>query len=257
MRLLEKPFLVRDGDRYIPTDAGRGFWTPNSLRGRVSIGLLGHEIERLYGSPDFIPARFCVDLYAMTRISPLEMTTRVVRETGRLRLVHADLICEGVAVARASCQFLKRSEDPGAPVWTPPPWDAPPPEAFLEDDPPFDGWERRTIDSGPQGQVRRKIWMRETRELVAGVDLTPFVRVAVGADFVSPLTNMSEGGVHFINTDATVYLHREPADEWIGFEAMDHGETDGVSTGYGRLHDRHGAIGFLGCAAMAQRRPKK
>jgi hypothetical protein len=94
--------------------------------------------------------------------------------------------------------------------------------------------------------------MAEMRELVAGAPLTPFTRVAVAADFASPLANRHETGLGYINTDVTVYLHRLPVGEWIGFEKINHHATDGVAIGECFLHDTQGPIGSASCAALRQ-----
>jgi hypothetical protein len=44
-----QPFFSKDRDAYIPTDAARGPWDPNSLHGRVIIGLLAFVIEARHG----------------------------------------------------------------------------------------------------------------------------------------------------------------------------------------------------------------
>jgi hypothetical protein len=97
--------------------------------------------------------------------------------------------------------------------------------------------------------------MREVRELVGGVALTPFQRVAVAADVASPFAHASsDQGRGDINTDVPVDLHRLPASEWIGFQSVNHQATDGVAVGECWLHDSVGSIGFASCAALAQRR---
>jgi hypothetical protein len=142
-------------------------------------------------------------------------------------------------------------------VWTPPDWGAPKPA----DIPPPDDtrwtlngmWATRPI-TGRMGTVgARKLWMSEVRELVEGVPLTPFTRVAAAADFASPFANAGDQGLGFINSDVTVYLHRLPTTEWIGFEVVNHGATDGVAIGECRLHDERGAIGTATVTALAQR----
>ncbi|HXA38162.1 MAG TPA: acyl-CoA thioesterase domain-containing protein [Phenylobacterium sp.] len=256
--MANEPFFTIEGALYVPTPAARGPWNPNSLHGRVIAGLLGAEIERLHGSPDFIPARLTVDMYRLPDLSPVEVVTTVVRAGNRIRVVDAEFISGGVSAGRATCQLLKRTETPSGKVWKPEPWDAPKPADI---DPPTDGrsgmggmWATRRIagDFGTVGQKR--IWMSEVRELVGGRALTPFVRVAVSADFASPFANAGDNGLEFINSDVTVYLHREPAGEWIGYEVVNHGATDGVAIGECFLYDEDGPIGSAACAALAQRR---
>ncbi len=78
--------------------------------------------------------------------------------------------------------------------------------------------------------------------------------VALGVDFTSPTANASETGLDFINSDVTLYLHRLPVGEWVGYEVADHQSAEGIAVGHCRLHDRHGPIGFSSCAALAQSR---
>jgi hypothetical protein len=253
-----EPFFTIEGTHYVPTAAARGPWNPNSLHGRVIAGLLGAEIERLHGAPDFMPARLTVDMYRLPDLSPVEVVVRPVREGNRIKVIDAEFISGGVSAGRATCQLLKRTENPQGKVWTPPAWEVPKPTDIP---PPTDSragmggmWAMRRIE-GEFGTVgRKRAWMSEVRELVAGRALTPFVRVAVSADFASPFANAGDAGLEFINSDVTVYLHREPATAWIGYEVVNHGSTDGVAIGECFLHDERGPIGTASCAALAQRR---
>jgi hypothetical protein len=256
--MANEPFFRIDGDRYVPTASARGPWNPNSLHGRVIAGLLGAEIERLYGSPAFLPARLTVDMYRLPDLSPVQVTTRVVREGNRIKVVDAEFISGGVSAGRATCQLLRLADNPSGKVWAPPVWDAPKPSDIPPPEPnshPMAGmWETRRI-SGEFGTVgQRRMWVREVRELVEGRPLTPFVRVAGSADFVSPAANIGDQGLEFINSDVTVYLHRQPATEWIGYEVINHGASGGVAVGECFLYDEQGPIGSASCCALAQRR---
>ncbi|MDB5910834.1 MAG: thioesterase family protein [Massilia sp.] len=256
--MANEPFFQIEGTHYVPTAAARGPWNPNSLHGRVIAGLLGAEIERLHGSAEFMPARLTVDMYRLPDLSPVEVVVRPVREGKRIKVIDAEFISGGVSAGRATCQLLKRTENPAGNVWKPPSWEVPKP-ADIE--PPTDRrsgmggmWATRRIE-GDFGTVgRKRIWMSEVRELVAGRPLTPFVRVAVAADFASPFANSGDGGLEFINSDVTVYLHRQPRTEWVGFEVVNHGASDGVAIGECFLYDEDGPIGSAACAALAQRR---
>ncbi len=259
--MANEPFFQIEGTHYVPTATARGPWNPNSLHGRVIAGLLGAEIERLHGDPEFIPARLTVDMYKLPDMSPVEVKTTVVRSGNRIRVIDAEFISGGVSAGRATCQLLKKTENPGGNVWKPEPWDVPKPADIP---PPADGragmggmWAMRRIagDFGVVGQKRA--WLSEVRELVGGRPLTPFVRVAVSADFASPFANAGDAGLEFINSDVTVYLHREPVGEWIGYEVVNHGAADGVGIGECFLYDEQGPIGSAACAALAQKmRPR-
>ncbi|HZK98486.1 MAG TPA: hypothetical protein VFC47_01175, partial [Caulobacteraceae bacterium] len=228
---------------------------PNSLHGRVIVGLLGAEIEARHGGPDFQPARLTVDMYRLPGLDPVALTTRIVREGWRIKVVEAEFFSAGVSMARASCQLLRRTAAPAGRVWTPEPWSVPDPETIA----PRQGsgeadsmWDLRPV-VGFMGTVGpRRLWMAEVRELVEGVTLTPFVRSALAADFASPFANAGDQGLGYINSDVTLYLFRAPRTRWIGMEVVDHGAADGVAHGQCRLHDEDGAIGTASVAALSQ-----
>jgi hypothetical protein len=254
----KEPFFTRDGARFIPSKVSCGPWDPNSLHGRVVIGLLGAEIERAHGAADFTPARLTVDMYRLPDLSPIEVTTRVVREGRRIKVVDAEFFSAGQSMARATCQLLRRTQNPDGQVWSPPNWDAPAPDALPPPSDPRSGlngmWEMRPI-TGAFGSVGpRRLWMREVRELVEGVPMTAFTRVALAADFASPFANSGDKGLAYINSDVTLYLHREPRGEWIGFEVINHQATDGVAIGECWAYDVEGPIGTTTVAALAQAR---
>jgi len=136
-------------------------------------------------------------------------------------------------------------------------WNAPKPADIPPPDDPrwtLNGmWATRQI-VGRMGTVGpRKVWISEVRDLVESVPMTPFVRVAVAADFTSPFANAGDQGLGYINSDVTIYLHRLPTTEWIGFEVVNHGATDGIAIAECFLHDERGAIGSASATALAQR----
>jgi hypothetical protein len=180
----------------------------------------------------------------------------VVRDGNRIRVIDAEFISGGVSAGRATCQLLKKADPPTGRVWKPPAWTVPKPADIPPDNRGGMGgmWAMRRIegDFGAMGQKRG--WLAEVRELVEGRPLTPFVRVAVSADFASPFANSGDGGLEFINSDVTVYLHREPVTEWIGYEVVNHGATAGISVAECFLYDEDGPIGSASCCAVAQRR---
>ena len=253
----ETPFFTRDGERFQPTDCSRGPWDPKSLHGRVVVGLLGAEMERAHGDADFQPARLTADMYRLPDLSPLTVATRVLRAGARIKLIEAELFRGEVSMARATGLFLKRTQNAPGAVWSPPDWDAPAPRDIPAPTETFSSmngmWATRPIEGGFGEPGRRRLWMSEVRPLVDADPLTPFARVALAADFASPFANAGEGRLGYINTDVTVYLHRLPTTEWIGFDVVNHHATDGVATGECWLYDETGAIGTASVAALAQR----
>jgi hypothetical protein len=257
--MTNQPFFTKDQDAFIPTSVANGPWDAKSLHGRVIIGLLASVIDERHGGKDFVPARLTVDMFRLPGFAPIEVKTRLIREGLRIKVVEADFLSGGVAMARASCQLLRKTENPQGNVWSPPNWDAPAPASIAAPTDPRLGmhgkWTTRPI-IGTMGSLGpRRLWMSEVRDLVEGVPLTPFVRVALAADFASPFANAGDQGLGFINSDVTLYLHRLPVTQWVGFEVVNHHATSGVAIGECWLYDEQGAIGISTVAALAQRKP--
>lgn len=203
-----------------------------------------------------------VDLYRLPDLDPITVKTHLVRQGGRIKMVEAEIFSGGISSARASCQLLRRGQQPEAPVWSPPSSAFPPPEQVRPPEKPFtDKWEMRpvlppgtSLEAGLRAPGQRRTWLREVRPLVAGEVYTPFSRVATGIDYTSPTANASETGLDFINSDVTLYLHRAPVGEWIGYEVTNHQSHDGIAIGQCTLYDVQGPVGFSSCAALAQKR---
>jgi hypothetical protein len=196
-------------------------------------------------------------MYRLPDLSPVEVVTRVVKDGYRIKVVDAEFISGGESAGRATCQLLRRTENPAGTVWSPAGWDAPKPADIAPDaQRPLGGmWDVRRISGGfGEPGYPRRLWMAEVRDLVEGEPFTPFARVATAADFVSPFANSGDQGLSYINTDVTLYLHREPVTDWIGFDVFNHGATDGVAIGECFLHDEQGPIGSASCTALAQKR---
>jgi hypothetical protein len=205
-----------------------------------------------------MPARFTIDMYRLPDLSAAEISVRPIREGRRIKVIDAEYSVGGVSQARATCVFLRKSENPAGNVWTPPTWDAPKPADIP---PPTDQrggmggmWMTKPISGGFGTVGVKKLWMAEVRDLVGGTPFTPFTRVAIAADFASPFANSGDQGLGWINSDITLYLHRLPVTEWIGFEVKNHGATDGVAIGECWLYDEQGPIGTSSVIALAQKR---
>jgi acyl-CoA thioesterase len=254
----EEPFFRRDGAAFVPNPISHGPWRKDSMHGRVVAGLLAAQMEATVDDEAYLPARFAIDLYRMPDLSAAEVTVRRVRDGHRIKLIEAEYLVGGVSMARATNLFLRKGEQPTGKVWGPPDWSVPGPDEIPSSrwSRPLDGmWEFRTIEGAMNTSERRRMWLRDVRELVAGEPLSPFVRAALACDMASPVANIGEYGLEFINSDITLYLHRQPIGDWLGFEAANHQATAGVAIGHCSLYDLKGAIGFASVAALAQQNP--
>src|SRR5690349_5209563 len=103
-----EPYFRKQGNSFVATPVSRGPWSATMLHGRVIAGLLAFEIEQQHGDPEMMPARLTVDMYRAPDFSPVEITTKVVRDGHRIKVIDAEFLSKGVSMARASCVFLRR-----------------------------------------------------------------------------------------------------------------------------------------------------
>ena len=285
---MDEAFFNRDDeDRniYHPTRFARGPWGPKTLHGRVLSGLVAFEVETNCLSDketdNFQAARITVDLFRPPPMSPLIVTSEIIRSGRRIKVVDVNIAStiEGrgvVDIARGSVVMLKKSESPEGEIWAPPAWDIqapredlPPPKAVKKGPDSAAAlpiWETVNVqdDTGePYGENNpqhrrlgiRHAWIRETYSLISGLLPSQLVRIAQVADFANPFTNSGSEGLNYINADITLYLHRIPVGSWIGTETSYHGSDQGVSVGTMSLYDRCGRVGTSTVCGLAQIHP--
>lgn len=248
--------LIAEGERFVPTERARGYWSSNSIQGRVLVGIVGHVLNARHGGDGFLPARLTVDMHRMAPFAPFTIQSRVIRDGGRLRLAEAVLAIEGQEYVHATCQFLRDGMPPEPPRWSGGNWDAPHPET-LPPMPPEKGitlFDWRNISGHMGSPPPRRMWMREVFDLIEGVALSPWDRLVAGVDFASPWAHGVPFDPGYMNTDVTLQVHRMPRGEWIGFEATGHEASRGVAVGQCRIHDIEGPIGFAATTALHQPR---
>jgi hypothetical protein len=255
-------FCRADGPgHYTPNAVARGPWDATSLHARVLAGLVGHEVDTRWSDGDFHCARLTIDLYRLPKLTPAEITSRAIRDGDRIRAIELEYVSGGTSYARATAVLLRRTENPAGERWSPAEWEVPAPESLPAEAPPnnLDSswqpmWETRRMAGFRDRLEQGRAWLREIRPLLEGVELTPLVRAASMADWTNPFANWGSEGLQFINADITLYLHRYPVGEWIGFEVSSHHSADGIAVGDCAMYDAEGAFGrSLVCAISNQR----
>jgi hypothetical protein len=254
--MVVESFFVPSERGLMPGAKAVGPWATDMLHGRLLAGLAAWAIERDHGMAGFVPTRLTVDMFRNPPMEPAEVVTTLVRGGGRVRAMDAVVRMGGTDVSRASALFLRAGEDPvDHPVAVSPVWDAAPAEPLavdLDDESSFD------VVSPPgrgfDGPGVRQAWIRDRRQLIRGVELTPFVRAALAADLASPLANFGAEGLDYINADLSLHLGRLPEGEWIGTETAHRVAGNGISLAVCTLHDHRGPIGASTVCAVRNAR---
>jgi hypothetical protein len=226
-----------------PTENARSRWGDDMLNGPAVVGLAAFNLEHRFGAPGFLPARITVDLFKAARRVPTIVHSRLVRDGHRVRNAECDIVQGEVIVARATLMQYRQSEPPPGEEWVGEAAFTPPPKAepyafFIGSD--EAGWS----PSGEAHQnVSRKRVYHSPIDVVAGRDITPFVRTVVVAEATSLVSNLGTEGIGYINGDLTVALSRLPQSEYIGVQGDSHWTSDGISVGTGTIFDDAGPFG--------------
>ena len=244
-------FTTIDGE-FHPTTAAGGHWGAGLISGPAVAGIAAHALERDFGEPGLLPARFTVDLVKPAKRVPTVVETRVVREGRRARYTEADVLQGDSLVARASMVQYLMSEAPAGQEWS----NA---AAFCGPDSAADvellvgsddaGWSALGVEH--QNTSRKRAYSRGP-DVVAGNPASPFVNAAVVAEAATNMVlNMGTDGIGYINGDLTVTLARLPRSEFLGVQGDSRLSAAGISTGTATLYDDDGPFGTVVITALA------
>jgi hypothetical protein len=249
-----RAYFVPGDDGLRPVPEARSPWSADMLHGRLLAGLAARAVEDACDDHALRVVRLTVDMFRSPPMSALIVATSAIREGRRVRVMEVSIRGADREVARAHALVLRTGTHPSDTMWRAPDWDAPPPESLS---PPTDGetgggWELRvTTPDGFWTADRKRLWARDTWQLVAGEAPSPVVRAALAADLPNPLANSGAEGLQFINADLTLFLGRPPMSEWIGLEVTGHIGHDGIAVGSCTLYDTTSAIGSSSVCAIA------
>ena len=236
-------YLSDPDGMFHPTENARSRWGDDMLNGPAVVSLAAWNLEQRYGMPDFLPSRLTVDLFKAARRVPTSVRSRLVRDGHRIRNSECDIVQGETIVARATLVQYRLSQPPPGSEWSCDTAFAPPPDlqphVFLIGS---DDARWSPVGAEHQNTSRKRVY-HSPIDVVAGQDITPFVRAVVVAEATSMVSNLGTKGIGYINGDLTVALSRLPNSEYIGVQGDSHWVCDGVSIGTGTLFDDAGPFG--------------
>ncbi len=261
-----------EGRHHLPGQLTRGGWSDEAQHGSPPAGILARAVELVETSVPMQVARFTVDLFREVPLSPLEVTTKVLRQGKRIQVVEAVVEDDGQMLGRAvalkirTAQLDDGEELVGNDIVDEPPHPGPEDLPVLDWRGRFgetrelarfhtDAVEIRTVDDSFVSEQEGRSWFRLRTELVEGEMITPFQRVAVMADLANGNSQaLDPQRWLFVNPDITLYLERPPVGEWIGMRSVVRQFPAGLGVTSSAVFDRTGRIGAVNQAQVIQRR---
>ncbi len=241
-----------DGSAYLPGPLCVGPWSPDAQHGGPVSALLAGAVESAvdprFESVPVQTVRVTVELLRPVPLSPLTLSSAVVRPGRNVQLVEATMHSGEVEVARARGLRIRRSSM-DVPVER-----AAPPAPVPSSEPTDSSVARRTafaeaVDlrfvKGSWDEAGPVImWSRLLVPVVEGFEPSPLQRATAAADFGNGVSRVLEFDHHtFINPDLTVALCRVPDGEWIGFDVVSRLSTDGFGQAESAIFDPFGPVG--------------
>jgi hypothetical protein len=254
--------FVRNGDHFRATEIARGPWYEEALHGGAPAALLVRAVTAAAPDPQLRLARITCEFVRPVLLGELSLAVEVVRPGRRVTLLDAFMRNgDGTEVVRARALLLRASEV-GEPPHSPPPF--PGPEAGRTNDFHLSGgrpmfathaMEIRFVEGSFREPGRATAWFRLRHPLVAGEPRSPLELVAAVGDFGNGISSVLSWEDHlFINPDLTLYLEREPVDEWVALQAQTRVEAGSVAVAESVLWDRQGRIGRATQSLLVDRR---
>ena len=256
-----------DDDLFLPSEFARSVWSLELVHGAATAALLARTAERAL-RPGLRIVRLTVDLMRPVPLQPLAARAVLVRDGKRIQVIQAGLYLvggegDGLEVGRATALAMRESDLSTEGVLeidaaTPPDPEtlaAMPGKVTSDGGSYHDSIEWRSSEEWGTAE-RPMLWIRNRTHILPGEPLSPVARAVATADALSPLANFAppfaDDSIGFINADITLYLHREPSDEWLCVVAQSRQSGRGYAVSSGALYDRRGPVGRIVLASLAQ-----
>ena len=244
-------FYLRTGEGFLPTELTRGPWSPNAQHGGPPAALLVTELLRRHGRDGMTMARLTVEILGPVPLTPLTVTTTVLRPGRGVELLVGTMAAGGRDVLRGQAWLVRTIDaelpsslrsQAGPPPLPPTDGGALYPSAYAVGYHTAMAW--RSVRGSFSELGPASVWMRMRHPLVAGEDIEPVARAVIAADCGNGLSGVLDfASWQFVNPDLTVYLTRPPAGEWVHLNASTGLAAGGVGLAQSVLSDERGELG--------------
>lgn len=251
MSRLPAAFFRHTGEnRYEPTEATIGLWSPEFQHGGPPSALLTHAL-RTYPSP--LPlkiTRVTIEILSSVPIKPCEINVEIVRGGRRVELLRGEYRAEGRTYLTAHAwRFLPEPGVSGSlsDSYIVPP--LPEPQVYKSFQgvsyfPYGEALEWRFTEGRYDAFGPATVWTRPRIPLIEGQSADPLESLMLMVDSANGISaELDHRHWTFVPVDLTLGLHRLPEGEWVGMDARTVMENDGAGQTTTVVFDSRGKVG--------------
>lgn len=233
------------------TQKTAGPWSPELQHASPPTALLSRCIEHFQPRADLRLARVSFEILRPIPVAELEVQVSMVKAGRRSELLEGTLLHDGQPLVLARAQRLAASPE-NTPVHTANTPEAPPiPESSA-----FTAWPGAHLDGylsaiewreaeGSFSQMgSATAWAKAKVDLLADEETSPWCKAMLIVDSVSGIgMTVNPAEFQIINTDVSMYLHRDPVGDWICLSGGITSSPHGSGIAEGNIWDEQGPIG--------------
>jgi hypothetical protein len=211
---------------------------------------MGMLLEATLPRPGTRIAQLSLDFLSPVSLTPMRVTTEVLRPGKKIELLAAAASIAGRTVLRATAWRLavEDGRSPAVNVVEPPPAFSETEDRLLLPDSKTFGYalalEWRFAEGAFDALGPATAWSRLRVAVVDGEPVTPLARALAMVDSANGISGELDPRAYlFVPVNLTVSLTRSPDGDWVGMQAQTAIDRDGVGTTHARLFDPRGNIG--------------
>lgn len=234
--------------KYRSTIHAQGAWNEHEQHMAPASGVIAAELEQFQPRDDLRIARISYDIFGLIAAGEFSITTRLLRPGKTIELLEAEMRANDrtCIVARVWRMCTQDSSE----------------VAGLEDQaiqqpgrlPVWDGmacWPGGFIKSiETRADAKRRpgkgvVWINTATAMVENQPTSDFVHLIGLVDAANGTVPRQSAQFTWAypNLDLQIHLHRYPAGQWLGLEAVQQYGRDGIGLTSAVLHDVHGPFG--------------
>jgi len=233
---------------YRSTIHAQGAWNEHEQHMAPASGVIAVELEHFQPRDDLRIGRISYDIFGLIDAGEFSITTRVIRPGQTIELIEAEMRANArtCIVARAWRMCTQDSSEVAGledkAIQQPdclPVWDGMAcwPGGFIK------SIETRADTSRRPG--KGVVWINTAKDMVENQPTSDFVHLIGLVDAANGTVPRQSAQFTWAypNLDLQIHLHRYPAGQWLGLEAVQQYGDDGIGLTSAVLHDVHGPFG--------------